>query len=568
MSSENKEIKGIDCKFVIHRPKTYIPETDEYTPDYHWIKERIVYKDGTTKDNFKCVKDFKRPFWITLPYKRNHKDHKESELEVNTKKYFATESDLWKEIGKALKIRSDEQRILRKSPYIYGADVNSRVFIKKAYIDKFQDCNTPYTVATLDIENDIDTDEINIISIAREWEIYTVVLKSYLNKIQKPVEKLHDIFNKHIPLDVNVKNTYEIFDSEIEMFKAIMDKAHEWGPDFLSIWNMDHELTYFINLCNKNNCDIADFFSDPSVPPKLRFFKYKKRSDVKVSASGVSKSSDVKDRWNTVYCPAKFYVIDAMCTYNYNRVNTKLVPDGYGLDNILKHELGERFRKLKFDHLNDGDLIGPDWHRYMVKHHPLEYVVYNQWDVLSMLVLENKTKDLKVAMPVLSGISPFDVYDSTPKRIVDQLLMKCLSLGKVLGCKLPMDHNDVKKDNDQILGLDAWVVTLKNNHIWENNSCKNILEDPDLATTIFTHVYDADQSSGYPSNMMELNLSKDTTLREIIDIHGIPTEFFKACNISLTFGPISHVEYCIDMLNFPTFQEIDEFITEKLKVKG
>lgn len=489
-----KPIKGVDCKFIVHRMATYNPEADEWTPDYHWIKERIVYEDGTTKDNFKVVKDFKRPFWITLPHKRNHKDKKESEVEVNTKKYFATESNLWKDIGKALGMKSFEltnPRLIKKNPYIYGADINSRVFIKKAYQDRYPDCNTPYTVATLDIENDIDTDEINIISIAREWEIYTVVLSSFIKKVQNPIDKLYNIFDKNIPLDIPVKNTYQIFDTEIEMFKAIMDKAHEWGPDFLAIWNMDHELTYFENLCKKNNCQMEDFLSDPSVPKSLRFYKYKKRNDVKISASGVSKSSDAKDRWNTVYCPSKFYIIDAMCVYNYNRVNTKLVPGGYGLDNILNHELGEKFKKLKFDNLNDNSLVGPDWHRFMVKHYPLEYVVYNQWDVLSMLVLENKTKDLKSAMPTLSGVSPFDIYDSTPKRVVDSLMMKCLKIGRVLGCKIDT-HSEPENQEEHVLGLDGWVVTLKNNHIWEQNGLKNILEDPDLCTTIFVHVYDAD----------------------------------------------------------------------------
>lgn len=493
---EEKEIKGVDCKFIIHRPSTFDPITGEETPDYHWIKERIVYKDGTTKDNFKMIKDFKRPFWLTLPHKRNHKDHKESELEVNTAKYFATESKLWNEIGKKLGLKSHQAsnpRFVRKSPYIYGADVNSRVFIKKAYLDKYPDCNTPYTVATLDIENDIDTDEINIISIAREWEVYTVILKSYLNKIDRPIDKLKKIFKDNIPLDNEVVNTYEVFDTEIEMLKAIMNKAHEWGPDFLAIWNMDHELTYFTKLCEKNNCSMADFFSDPSVPINLRFFRYKKRAEVKISASGKSKSSDAKDRWNSVYCPAKFYVIDAMCTYNYNRVNSKLVPGGYSLDNILNHELGEKFRKLKFNNLNDNSLVGPDWHRYMVKHYPLEYIVYNQWDVLSMLVLECKTRDLKVAMPVLSGVSPFDVYDSTPKRVVNSLMMKCLRVGKVLGCKI--DTHDPKfsqTEDEDVLGLDGWVVTLRNDHISEHGAMKVIAEDPELCTTIFSHVYDAD----------------------------------------------------------------------------
>lgn len=64
--------------------------------------------------------------------------------------------------------------------------------------------------------------------------------------------------------------------------------------------------------------------------------------------------------------------------------------------------------------------------------------------------------------------------------------------------------------------------------------------------------------------MLELNVSKDTTLREIIDIKGIDKEVFKPLNISLTFGVVSHVEYCINMFNFPTFEELDKYILSSL----
>lgn len=563
-----KQVKSRECKFIVHRPATVDPVTQKKTPDYHWIKERINYEDGTSEDNFRVLKDFKRPFWITQEHKRNHKQKKELENAENLTCYQATESELWDEVAKVLGKNGmlANPRFLRQCPYLYGTDINSRVFIKKAYKKKYPDAFSYYTVATLDIENDIDTGEITIISISREWEVYTVILQKYLHGISNPIDRLKKIFKDNIPLEQNVINTYEVCPDEVTMFYKIMMKAHEWAPDFLAIWNMDHELSYFKNLCDKHELRMEDFFSDPSVPPELRFFTYKKKAEVKVSVSGKSKNSDVQDRWNVVYCPAKFYVIDAMCAYNYVRVNSKKVPTGYGLDSILGHELGDKFKKLKFNNLNDNDLVGADWHRYMVKYHPLEYVVYNQWDVLSMLVLENKTKDLKVSVPTLSGVSTFDVFDSGPKRVVNSLMFTGLEKGKVLGTR--MNKEDIPPELDTNLGLEGWIVTLSASRLGENNGLRVIEEDPDMISTIYTHVFDADQVSGYPSNTMEVNVSRTTTFREPIQFIGCDFEVARKENINLMFGPVSHLQYGQMLLNMPTVKEVDEFIRKRLESEG
>ena len=68
------------------------------------------------------------------------------------------------------------------------------------------------------------------------------------------------------------------------------------------------------------------------------------------------------------------------------------------------------------------------------------------------------------------------------------------------------------------------------------------------------------QVSGYPSDTQAGNVSKDTTVREIIDIKGIEKEDFKLQNINLMFGIVNNVEYCSTMFNFPTLVELKEKI--------
>ena len=68
------------------------------------------------------------------------------------------------------------------------------------------------------------------------------------------------------------------------------------------------------------------------------------------------------------------------------------------------------------------------------------------------------------------------------------------------------------------------------------------------------------QVSGYPSNGQLANVSKDTTIRELLSVEGIEKEEFKKQNINLFFGPVNHVEYCTTMFNFPTVYNIDDYV--------
>ena len=96
---------------------------------------------------------------------------------------------------------------------------------------------------------------------------------------------------------------------------------------------------------------------------------------------------------------------------------------------------------------------------------------------------------------------------------------------------------------------------------------KLISESPSINTLIRAAVADADQVSGYPSNGMLANVSKDTTLRELLTVDGVDKEEFKKQNINLFFGPVNQIEYCTTMYNFPTVYEIEEFVKNKIKME-
>jgi len=90
------------------------------------------------------------------------------------------------------------------------------------------------------------------------------------------------------------------------------------------------------------------------------------------------------------------------------------------------------------------------------------------------------------------------------------------------------------------------------------------LKQTDLSTNIRTSVFDLDQSSGYPSNTVASNLSRETTASEIIDIENIPREKFKDNNMNILYGAISGPRYARDILNAPTYDELLSQISNNL----
>jgi len=477
----DENIEKIEPRFIQHFSKSEVGE------DIHIVRELIHFKDGKTLDNLRIIKNYKRPFWITKPIFRNHKDRKESEDLKKVDKFYATQSDLGKHIsirlgGKWSNIT--DLRRLRQSPYIYGIDVDSRVFLNYAYRKKYGEPTTPYRIGTFDIEVNILTNEIIIATFATYKSIHTFILKSFLKNIGDPIKRIKESYDKYIPehslgdLELDIR----IFDNELDLIKEIFKVANDADIDFLAIWNLDYDIPTIVDKVEELGAKPEDIFHYYKIPEQYKYFKYKQGKKQKVTESGRVIPINPEEQWHTVKATTNFYIIDAMSSHRYVRVGGKNVPGGYSLDNILKHE--GVAKKLKFD--SDIGLEGREWHIYMVENRPIEYVIYNIWDAMSMLELDKKTKDLTVSVPLLTGISHFDNFNSQPKRLVDDFLFFYLEKGRVLGSK-PSEF-----DTDKLLGLDEWIVTMPGYRIMDNG-VKIIKEMPDETTNIRFFVYDADR---------------------------------------------------------------------------
>jgi hypothetical protein len=107
-----------------------------------------------------------------------------------------------------------------------------------------------------------------------------------------------------------------------------------------------------------------------------------------------------------------------------------------------------------------------------------------------------------------------------------------------------------------------WVVTLRS--FMTVMGLPLLEEFPQIHTLIRAFVYDSDVVSSYPNCTLIANVSKITTRKELSTVVGVPEAVFRMQNLNLIFGATNHLEYCQTMLGFPTFQEMDKLIKNKL----
>ena len=448
-----KNNNQIDAKCI-----TYLSER-EIGEDIHIIKEVWQNEDKTYGDRIKIIKDYKRPFWVTKQAYRNHNSKKESEFIDKVTLHHSTDSELGIEIPKALQdnryVGVKNFRRLKQNNFLYGIDVDARTIIKKRYLKRYPDGANPFRIGVFDIEVDLLSNKIIILSLVTYKKLRIGLLKSYAKRIPDVINKIKDGYERYIPKvdfkeDIKKDMEIRVFDTEVELIRWVFHEANYADIDFLTGWNIKYDIGEILERLENANIEPAEIFHYDKIPYEYRYFKFKEARSKKITEAGREIPVNPEEQWHTVKSTTNYYFIDAMSSHRYVRVGGKTVPGGYSLDNILAHE--GVAQKLKFD--TKGGVKGAEWHIYMTQNKPLEYIIYNIWDVMSILALDAKTKDLTISVPLLSGVSHFDIFNSGPRKLVDALFFFYLQHGRVLGVKDPTE------ENDKLLGLSGWVNKL------------------------------------------------------------------------------------------------------------
>ena len=541
-----KKVTSVECRFAVYS-KSKISNDD-----IHLIKERINYEDGTSKPNVRIVHNYKQDFYVTNKGNRNHKEFKEWEDKSKLIKYQSTRTNLTSAVAAALGQPGfrGSLRDLCKQPYVYGVDLQSTSAIKQKYLSKTA-VTTPYSNAAFDTETDVinGTGEILMATLSFKERIITVVQKSFLSGHTDAVNRIHKAAEKYIgdilkPRNVNLEVI--LVDSEIEVVKTVLQRAHQWQPDFVSVWSITFDMDKILEACERAGVDPAEIMSDPSVPPEYRSFKFKKGLAKKAMASGRILNYKPSQQWHTVFCPSSFYWIDAMCAYRQVRGGAPEEAN-YSLDYILKkNKLGG---KLKFE-AADG-LSELDWHVFMQKENPIEYVIYNIYDCVGMELLDEKTLDLQLSLPMFAGCTDFKDFPSLPKKAMNELHFFIDEFNKVPGATA--SEMTIELDED-VTDISNWIVMLPSHNVYDNG-LNIIKENPLQKTNIRVATADLDIAGAYPTNQLVCNVSKSTTSKELVSIDGIDEHKKRMATINWSGGKANAVEFVTSLYGAPELSD-------------
>ena len=577
------EIIGKECRFIIP-VLTKTPGED----DWHIVKEVIHYKSGRTERKLRALKNYERPMWMTKPQFRNHKEKKESEHVEKLLVKKVRESDLRNEIAKALdkSWSRESKRELCSSPYVYGTDISASTIIKQMlYKRNWPNIVSSYSICYFDTETNMYDDDNTIIiaSILFEGKVVLIVRKDMVHKYTDPhvrFQRMVDTYlkdrygkgdGKELPFDIE----FVVADDEISIVKEAFKCIHAWKPDFLAIWNMNYDVPKVLDACKRAGVAPEDILCDPAIPKHMRYCKYKKGQDRKVTAAGKSQPLAPSAQWHTLFLTASFYVIDAMCSYRLLRLSQQELAY-YDLDFVLKaNKLGGKFKFAEADGYEK-----EAWHKFMQSNYIFEYMIYAIGDVYEMHLLEEKTKDLQSTLPGFAVTTDFWEFNSQPKRLRDAIFWDWLfKHNRIIATVGPQEkeveapvmaygnENDDGFDEDEVgledehdpatmkvLSRNGWVLTLPaHNNVL---GLRLALHEPMLQTLIRAFTYDSDAVSAYPKAAIVTNYSKATTRKELTGVRGISESVFRLQNMNLVVGNVNANDYCRTMFKMPRSKQL------------
>lgn len=605
-----KPIKNRQFKHAFHI------NSGEANKDAVAIKELIQYEDGTAIDNLRILIEPKRKYYVTKTAYAINKQKKEHELLSKLDVFECTQSNLYADAirrTKGSKFSSStplNKRTLNSSPHIYGSDIHITELIKYKYDEEFSKGEKEkFTTSFYDIEKNMEIMEASLIThIKTENNPKHVLIDVFVNKnaiglmdndSETVKEKTLSKVKEHLPKSFKDKFklvfNFHYFKDVVSMTDSFIKHCHSNPSDFLTAWNVSFDIlelkreivTHYdskkyveenlIKYGHHNKWSYGEWMwarllTDPNLPDSMVRYEEHIDPDNVTTAGGVNKRISNDRRWHRFRFPASFHVIDQMATHSYLRITDRKILGGYSLDNILRRSIG--LFKLTFEELSELDgLLKLEWHKACSSLHPIEYTVYNIWDVILCLMLELDTKDLSTTLPIFINRSSFDDFSSSSKYVTNDFHFYALNNDRVLGTSV------VNEQFGQGLGRRGFTITLPP---WPKYSARDSVMGSRVAyLSDSTSLMDGDGDvvAAYPSATSFAGISKDTTRCEILNIHNVDNhtkwknhpknriQKLKELNVSLFSGESSHEEYSVWMYDMPDTEEFSKLAEEHFGIK-
>ena len=550
-------------------------EKSKTNEDAHIVSELITKEDGTVVRQIRIIENYKRPYFVTKPfYRKRHVSKIEYEDVSRVERVECTDSDAVKVLSSKLGIRGKlNMRRVKMSPYLYWGDMRASTIIKRIYNSKLTGTFTPYKVCMLDIEAGVIDSVISLVTVSMDDHSVCFINKEWVGDVETKAftQAVYDAYSRDAPdVESVIDGVVTLTDGssytieliycrhEGEVIERSIGLTHEWRPDILTAWNALYDMSKLVSRAKEAwGMDPVDLFSDPSIPRHLRRFSIKEdNNDYKRMNSGKESFVDFHQRWHIFTSTSYYTILDNMAAFYYIRNGSESgVAGGYGLDNILDNYM--KFKKLKPDIPEVEGLDKATWNMVMSEKYKPEYAAYNIFDSKSMILLDAKTKDLTINLPLLSQDSEFDIFKSGPRRLLDSYTFFLLDNDKVVGTKSPlMEQWEGLGTKDWIVTLDAWKKGFK-------NTFKTFKHIDKLRGNLRLLTTDLDIISSYPFQTLMFGLGTTRTSRELLDIEGFEQTYFTKHNLGLCTGRVQALTYCSSMLNLPTAFELKDYIDKK-----
>jgi len=512
------------------------------------VKTMKHMPDGTVVPHLGVVDKPIRPFFVTKPQFRNHEFKKEWELISRLDRYDVPHHRLTDAVASALNDGKfvpghggyQSLRALCDSPFVYGADVEIETLTKHKFMETFEKSGlkpSPTTTGFFDIETDViggDGTVPNIITVTHENKVYTAIVESFLT-VKQPDGRfkrgnLKDLaeFSKttldhHIDelitdhLKKNPKSAlrrmitakpfeyyFYVGKTPVDLIKWIFSKIHENKTDFLGIWNLDFDIPKILDTLKKDNVPYEDVLCPPELPKKYRYVRYQRDEQV---------SDSIYKLWHWLHATNYSQFVDSMCLYSILRT-VKGKEVSMSLDSVLQtNDLGGKLTFKDDDPATD-DMSAMDWHRYMQLNEAYKYIVYNQFDCISLQLMEWKNNDLS-SMLVLGGVSRLCKWSRQTRKIADSFYFYGLDDGKVMASSgaTMIDKFDslLQKQGGAVLRPERTT----------DIGMRVFFDRPDIVTMLHPFTGDIDFSGQYPTATIMANISKETKVSCGVEIVGL-----------------------------------------------
>ena len=543
----------------------------KFNRDHDLMTAKITeyYDDNTEESKLVMFEDFKRPFYVVLPKYRTFQD-KRDYIEISkTKKFMSNQARLAYNISKVLYGRPDPRATLedmKNSQYLFGCQETPPVILKQFFYDKYPDAQNKasYSIAAYDIETDIVEDGIgdpNMASVTMDDKVYWCGVKSFFpDKDPKVIlKKLKEAEEKYLDQEYlkkyNINIVYELADTPAECIVNNIKAFHRFKPDYIVSWNAVFDMEQSLLALEKGGYDPEKVFSDPKVPDCYKSFDFYKGREFKRKVDGTKTSLEPQERFPVLRATATWQWFDGMSFYAISRT-AKGKKDSYSLQFTAKAEkVPGKLYTEEGSHLLEGSA---DWHKYMQKHHPYLYAMYNIQDNFVIEILNRQTQDYSLALPSLITSSELTSYQSQPSLISDELSFIALKHGFVWGTV-----GNVKKDKWKDLKPDLrdWIALL-HTEMCEDNGKAIYAGLPSWKSRAHGSTNDVDIIGSYPHVGLALNVSNRSTRLEVCRIEGLDRLKFRELGVNFASSPIANATSLANtMFGLPQIGDMKEFYT-------